>query len=560
MAEFHSLSGPLPHIPDNLSIPQFFLDDHNPIRPNRPEGTPWLIHDESGLALGHAEKDAWFRKRDKLQVEHMYVQYSKKADSLVDAPHSKGRYCPANPAYKPDELVHQLRTSKAALLIIHPAFLSTARIAAREVGLADNRIIFIETPLHKLASSHLTLDQLVEYGLSVPISYSEIRFNPGEAKTTLAFLSFSSGTTGKPKAVAIAHYSVIANVVQMVTHTKLNDPSHRNKHFAPGDVAVAVLPFFHIYGLVVNLHFLLFAGLSIVVVPKFNFTAFLESIHPSVKGFDFSHVKYLMCGAAPLSGDLVEQLCHILPNAFIGQGYGEKQSIRPLAFNQHILGLTETCTTVGMLPTTQKIGTLGSAGQLLPGMVARVIKEDGSLAREGEQGELVITGPSMALGYLNNATATKETFVDGWVRTGDEVIIKNGDIFIVDRLKEILKVRGFQVAPAELEGHLLSHSDVADACVVSVPNDYSGELPLAYVVLSETAARRIAGNFGAAAQAKALLAKYVADAKAPYKHLTGGIEFIDAVPKNPSGKILRRVLRDEARKLKNHHTEIRGKL
>ncbi|KAG6854215.1 hypothetical protein C0991_009233 [Blastosporella zonata] len=191
-----------------------------------------------------------------------------------------------------------------------------------------------------------------------------------------------------------------------------------------------------------------------------------------------------------------------------------------------------------MLPATQRIGTLGSAGQLIPGIVARVVKEDGSLAKEGEQGELVIKGPSMALCYMNNEAASKETFVDGWVRTGDEVIFKNGDIYIVDRLKEIMKVRGFQVAPAELEGHLLSHVDVADACVVSIPDDYSGELPFAYIVLTEAAARRITGNAEATAHMKSALAKYVADAKVHYKHLAGGIEFIDAIPKNPSGKIV----------------------
>ncbi|KAG6817716.1 hypothetical protein H0H87_004507 [Tephrocybe sp. NHM501043] len=611
MAEFHSLSGPLPHIPDDLSIPQFFLSDNNPARPTRPKGVPWLINDNTGSALGHAEISQRTRgfanamsskwnigmcikaNRACKVIDHLLTA---KGDTVcifspnniaypvcVWATHTlSGIITPANPAYKSDELVHQLRTSKAALLIIHPAFLNTARTAAREVGLSDDRIIFIEHPLHKPASDHLTVDELVEYGLSVPVSYTEIRFKPGEAKTTLAFLSFSSGTTGKPKAVAIPHYSVIANVMQMVTHTKLNDPSHRNKQFKPGDIAVAVLPFFHIYGLVVNLHFCLFAGLSVVVVPKFSFTAFLESIiryrithlfivppqvvllckHPSVKDYDFSHVKYLMCGAAPLSGDLVQKLCHIFPNASIGQGYG----------------LTETCTTIGMLPMTQKIGTLGSAGQLLPGIVAKVVKEDGTLAKEGEQGELVVKGPSMALYYLNNEAAyvelllrswihsqrwnyrSKETFVDGWVRTGDEVILKNGDLYIVDRLKEIMKVRGFQVAPAELEGHLLSHSDVTDACVVSIPDDYSGELPFAFVVLSEAAARRIAGNANAAAQEKATLAKYVADAKVHYKHLAGGIEFIETVPKNPSGKILRRILRDEARKSKASNAEIRAKL
>jgi len=241
----------------------------------------------------------------------------------------------------------------------------------------------------------------------------------------------------------------------------------------------------------------------------------------------------LFCGAAPLSAELTDSIVKILPQAFIGQGYG----------------MTETSTGISMMPLSQKVGTLGSAGQLISGVHARVIKADGKLAGVGEPGELIVTGPSIALRYLNDKKATAETFVDGWVRTGDEVIIdKNDDVFIVDRLKEILKVRGFQVAPAELEGHLLSHPDVADTCVVGVPDEYSGEVPLAFVVLSVDAAKRAWASEAAAAKIKASISKHVADHKTAYKRLAGGVEFVDAIPKNPSGKLLRRVLREKALK------------
>ncbi|KAF5385033.1 hypothetical protein D9615_001355 [Tricholomella constricta] len=575
MTEFRSIAGPLPSIPDDLTIPQFIFGTQHPTRPSRAESIPWLIDDHSGRSIRRAE----LIQRTRSLANAMSSKWNIRAGDVVCifSPNSTdypvciwavhtigGIITPANPAYKADELVHQLRTTRAALLIIHSAFLDTAQAAAREVGLPADRIAFFQAPPRPFASSHSNLDELIKYGSSIPPIYTELRFKPGEAKTALAFLSFSSGTTGKPKAVAIPHYSVIANVVQMTAHYKLDDPTQKNKRFMPGDVGIAVLPFFHIYGLVVNLHFLLFAGLSIVVIPKFNFSAFLDSIvrhrithllivppqvvllckHPSVKNFNLSHVKFCMSGAAPLSGELVHELRNVMPNSAIGQGYG----------------LTETCTTVAMIPPAQHIATVGSAGQLIPGIVARVVKPDGSLAREGEQGELVVTGPSMALRYMNNEAATKETFVDGWVHTGDEVIIKNNEIYVVDRLKEIMKVRGFQVAPAELEGHLLLHPDVADACVVSIPDDYSGELPLAYIVLSDSAMRRVSGNAQAAVQLKAVLAKHVADAKVPYKQLAGGIEFIDAIPKNPSGKMLRRVLRDQARKVKASSSEVRAKL
>jgi acyl-CoA synthetase (AMP-forming)/AMP-acid ligase II len=235
------------------------------------------------------------------------------------------------------------------------------------------------------------------------------------------------------QAVAIPHYSVIANCIQTAVHQK--------KKYQPGDVATAgegflfcniftdvldfiVLPFFHIYGLVVNLHFMLFSGVTLVVIERFSFVEFLKSItrhrimhlftvpphmllfckHPAVKDFDLSHVKSCIFGAAPLSAELTQQFIQTLPNCSIGQGYG----------------LTETCTTISFMPPQHKVGTVGSAGELLPGIEARVVKADGQLAGRGESGELVVRGPSMALGYLNNEKAfvgnfCGETFVTDFV-------------------------------------------------------------------------------------------------------------------------------------------------
>jgi len=293
--------------------------------------------------------------------------------------------------------------------------------------------------------------------------------------------------------------------------------------------------------------------ISVVVVPKFSFSDFKESIvrhrvthlflvppqivllckRSSDKGYDFSHVKFCMSGAAPLSGELMRRISIIFPNAAVGQGYG----------------LTETCTTVCFMQADRKFGTIGAVGELLPGITAKVVKSDGTLASDGEQGELVVKGPSMALGYYGNLAATAETFVDGWVRTGDEVIIRNLEVFIVDRLKEIMKVRGYQVAPAELEGFLLLRSDVMDACVVSIPDEYSGEIPLAFIVLDPDTQKRVRGDQSASIALKKAIQKYVSDAKVQYKWLTGGVEFVDAIPRNPSGKSLRRLLRDQAKSL-----------
>ncbi|KAJ7878650.1 phenylacetyl-CoA ligase, partial [Mycena leptocephala] len=457
---------------------------------------------------------------------------------------------PANPGYSADELVHQLETTKTALILVYADFLPTALSAAKLAGISENCIVVIEpSAASPFNGKHQTLSKLVSFGSSKPQNFVERKLRPGEAKTKVAFYSFSSGTTGMCCRCHNTHYAFIANVLQKCAHYGISDPSLKKKHMNPGDVAVAGVQFPYIYGLVVVLHYMLFAGLSLVVIPKFNFTEFLESVvrhktthlflvppqivllckHPAVKNYNLSHVKFCVSGAAPLSGELMSGLSKVIPNAAIGQGYG----------------MTETCTTISLMGGRQKMGTVGSAGQIIPGVVARVVRPDGSLCKEGEQGELVVTGPSMASGYLNNEKATKESFVDGWVRTGDEVIIRNSEVFVVDRLK--VRVKGFQVAPAELEGHLLLHPAVADACVVGIPDDYSGEIPQAFIVLREDALKRVSKNSREGDKIKVALIKHVADAKVAYKRLTGGVVFIDAIPKNPSGKILRRVLRDQAR-------------
>ncbi|KAI5124184.1 hypothetical protein M0805_000989 [Coniferiporia weirii] len=462
----------------------------------------------------------------------------------------------ANPAYTVDELVHQLTTAKVFLIISHPGSIDTALAAARKCGISADNVVLMDSLASEGPIRYPTVSELVNEGLALPTSFAERKLSPGEGKTKLAFLSFSSGTTGRPKAVAIPHYAVIANVIQMSVHHKVNEAytSWDKRRFRPGDIAVAVLPFFHIYGLVVNLHWMLFSGLSILVIPKFNFVDFLKSIdrhnvthlflvppqvvlfckHPAVRKFDLSRVRFCISGAAPLSAELVQQLIKVLPKATIGQGYG----------------MTETCTTVSMIPITQHIGTPGSAGQLVPGVIARVVRADGTVADYDEEGELQVRGPQMALRYTNNEQATRETFVDGWVRTGDEVkMSRNGDIFIVDRLKEIMKVRGFQVAPAELEGHLLDHPDVADACVVGVPDDYSGEVPFAFIVLEDQTMQKAKSDPQEAERIKQVIYKHVSDAKVNYKWLKGGVEFVDTIPKNPSGKLLRRFLRDRAKEI-----------
>ncbi|KAK0481631.1 amp dependent CoA ligase [Armillaria novae-zelandiae] len=552
----------------NLTVPQFILDSPHESRPHRKGDIPWFIEDGSGRTLCHAEVHQrtqglanalslrWnLSEHDVVCIfspNHIYYPISIWAVHRVG-----GIITPANPSYTVEELIHQLQTANANAIIVYSAFLPTALEAARAVGIPKDRIVLIDDPGNH---THTSIESLMEYGNSKPINFTERRLSPGESKTKLAFLSFSSGTTGKAKAVEIPHRSIVANVLQSTAHMSGDRDPH--KRIMPGDVSLGVLPFFHIYGLIVTLHYMLFNGLSVVIIPKFNFKGLLRSInryrithlfvvppqvvllckYPAIRDHDFSHVKLLMCGAAPLSGDLYVQLAKVFPNAMIGQGYG----------------LTETATSVVAMDSTKLHGTIGAAGQLLPGIVARVVKADGSLAREGEQGELIVTGPAMALRYRNNEEATRSTFVNGWVHTGDEVIIRNNEVFVVDRLKEMMKVRGFQVAPAELEGHLLLHSSVADCCVVPIPDDYSGELPMAFVVLEPGLRKQIGNDVILLIRSGSLYHQHVSDSKVKYKWLAGGVEFIDRIPKNPSGKILRRVLREQARKRKS--VEVQAKL
>jgi len=561
-------SEPAPFIPDDVTVPQFFFDSDHPLRAIRPHGVPFFVDDATGKAVDSREA----RKRVDGLANGLSRRWDIKEDEVVClyspnhmdyavvfwALHRLGAISTnSNPAYTVDELAHQLRLTKATTIIVHTQFLKNATDACKEIGLPLERIVIIDRATFD--APHTTVEQLIQDGLTHNANFVERKLGAGEGKTKIAFLCLSSGTTGPPKAVAIPHHSVIANTLQIRAHnyaveTKANIPRDEWR-FRPGDIITGVLPFFHIFGLILNVHVMLYSGMAVVIMPKFGWPNFLESVrrhkishllvvppmvvllckHPATKEYEaeLKNIRFCFSGAAPLSPELANQLEKVLPNANLGQGYG----------------MTETSTAVSMTHALEKIGKAGSAGVAVPGVRFRVVKEDGTLAKLGERGELVVKSPSNALRYLENPKATAETFLeDGWVRTGDEVEYDaEGNIYIVDRLKELIKVRGFQVAPAELEGHLLSHPDVADVCVVPVPDEFSGELPLAYIVLHPPAAVRAASSASEAEAIKADLSRYVSDVKVQYKWLKGGVEFIDAIPKNPSGKLLRRVLREKAR-------------
>ncbi|KAI0322159.1 acetyl-CoA synthetase-like protein [Amylostereum chailletii] len=555
----------LPPTPDDLTIPQFFLDASHPSKLPHPPGSPFLIDDVTGRSVTFDE----IRARTHALANGLSAKLGFGDGDIacicspnhIDYPvilYAVHRLCGvvtgANPSYTVGELVHQLQITEARTVFVHVAVLTTVLDACRAVGIPSERVIVLdEAPSEGLFQ---TVDQLVSQGSQMRSSFVERKLEPGEAKTKLAVLSLSSGTTGPPKAVAISHYSFIVNTLQMYTHNnvigrEIGLPSEKLR-FRPGDVATCVLPLFHIYGMLQGLHLMMISGMSLVMMPKFSWPDFLDSVsrhkithlivvppmvvllckHPATKNYDLRHIRFVLCAGAPVSGDLLTELSTLLPGADITQGYG----------------MTETATALTVTPAHHRVARPGSVGTLLAGTRAYVLKTNGERARAGEPGELVIHSPANALGYHNNPKETASTFVNGYVHTGDEVIIDaHGEVFVIDRLKELIKVRGFQVAPAELERHLIAHPDVADVCVIGVPDEMSGELPRAYVVLHHQVAERARRDTMELEKIKASLFKHVADAKTRYKWLAGGIEFMDAIPKNPSGKLLRRVLRDKVK-------------
>jgi acyl-CoA synthetase (AMP-forming)/AMP-acid ligase II len=247
------------------------------------------------------------------------------------------------------------------------------------------------------------------------------------------------------------------------------------------------------------------------------------NISPEVDKYDLSSVSWGMCGAAPLSGESVEKLVKRLKLKDFRQGYG----------------MTETSPLTHLAPPGDKNSQ--AIGTLLSNTEARVVDLEGKSVGFGSDnvGEILIRGPQVMKGYLNNPEATKITIdSEGWIHTGDlGYVDEKGYFYVVDRLKELIKVNGLQVAPAELEALLVNHPGIADAAVIGIPNEKSGEAPKAYVVRKSSHTSLTAKE----------IADYIAKQVAGHKHLRGGIEFVDSIPKSASGKILRRLLRDQVK-------------
>jgi acyl-CoA synthetase (AMP-forming)/AMP-acid ligase II len=415
-----------------------------------------------------------------------------------------------NPLYTAEEIGFQLEDSGARLIVTIPPLLDKARAAAAGTGV-EEIVVFGEadgaTPF-----SSLLADREAE---QVPV-------DPGR---DLAVLPYSSGTTGFSKGVMLTHRNLVANMYQTEVAARLGDE----------DVVMAVLPFFHIYGMNVIMNMSLFQGASIVSLPRFELDAFLGATqqhritwlyvappivvalakHPAVAGYDLSSVRTLFSGAAPLDAQTAEE-CGRRIGCRVVQGYG----------------LTETSPVSHFVPTDAEAPPAGTVGKALPNTECRVVSIEGRDLGTGEDGEIWIRGPQVMAGYLNNEPATRESIdADGFFHTGDiGHVDEQGWWFVVDRLKELIKYKGFQVPPAELEALLLSHPAVADAAVIGVPDLEAGEIPKGFVVLREDVDPQAVMD-------------YVAEHVAPHKRVRR-LEVVPEIPKSASGKILRRILRD----------------
>ncbi|XP_065196707.1 uncharacterized protein LOC135828193 [Sycon ciliatum] len=434
-----------------------------------------------------------------------------------------------NSLYTPPEIARQLADASVKVLVTCAPFLENATQAAKQHGLQSVIAVGVTTEQELNGVRVVPFSQhLDNNGNSLPdFTYA--------IQKDIAVLPYSSGTTGLPKGVQLTHHNIIANVLQISASPELVDLCR-----CENESILCVLPFFHIYGMVVLLLAGLYQRTRLVTMPKFEPERYLSTIqkekitqlfvapplavflakHPMVSQYDLRSVYSVLSGAAPLGGEISAEVSRRINDCKVLQGYG----------------LSETSPVLHVSPFSSP--RHGSVGLAVPNTEVVIVDsrdpDHPNIVGKGITGEICVRGPQVMAGYLNQPKATAATIDrDGWLHTGDiGYHDSDGYLFVTDRLKELIKRKGYQVAPAELERELLSHPLIDDAAVIGVPDDREGELPRAFIV-------RRSGTEVSEKDVMSFMESQVA----AYKQLDGGIVFTDVIPKSASGKILRRELR-----------------
>lgn len=469
----------------------------------------------------------------------------------------------ANPAYTASELAHQISDTGAKIIIADHASLPAIQQACQNLQLTDVHVVMIgpET-VHDIGQATPAISVRLS-GAGNP-HLSRPRIDPDD----LAFLVYSSGTTGTPKGVMLSHHNFIANILQITACSArylstdgVSDVQQPIPGIPPspatGDKILSILPFYHVYGLSALVMAPIVNGIHSIVVARFNITRFCQLIQqhrisfvylvppvaldlaksPVVDQYNLRSVRMANSGAAPLSKGLQDAV-YQRTGIRVKQGYG----------------LSETSPTTHEQRWQDWRSKAGSIGRLFCNMQAKfceVQDEASSVESEsvpelpiGQTGELYLKGPNVFQGYWQRPEATAACLSkDGWFRTGDiGHMDADGDFYITDRAKELIKYKGFQVAPAELEGVLTQHPLVNDTAVVGVKSIALGtEIPRALVV-------RKGGMQAVQPGDEKAICDWIAKQVVGYKKLRGGIGFVSEIPKSKAGKILRRQLKAQAAK------------
>jgi len=473
----------------------------------------WLEENSSALAASLADMGVEPQDRIALWMKNS-MEYILSFYGILKA---GGVVVPVSTHYGEREVLHQLRETEVKGMIASDNLYAQVENLISEVqGL---RFIVLEgqgeTPSNTIPFSSLL-------GGSNRLDRS-IGIDP---KERIAVLPFSSGTTGLPKGVMLTHFNLLSCLYQVVQVHEISET----------DVMINQLPFFHIYGMTVLMGTSIMAGATQVLASRFrpidDFLSLFETYrptlfftvplivqefchHPKVLTMDWTRLRYVNAGGAILSPEVQERFTQIT-GVPVMVGYG----------------LTESSPTTHVTPIRKiKVGSIGLPLSLTEDKI--VDPETGTELRPREIGELWVRGPQVMKGYYNNPEATAQTVINGWLRTGDLAWKdEEGYVFIVDRLKEVIKCKGFQVPPAEIENVLVSHPDIKDAAVIGEPHPEYGEVPVAYVVLQDKT------NLSPEA-----IIEYAAQGLAKYKRLAK-VVFTETIPRSASGKVLRRLLKN----------------